>query len=283
MFLILKNRSEVVDTGWMSDRIDVIEVTHTLGRKIMFKEAIVELGEEHQERIIRYCEKKRPRISRGFTPEPSREDKFRIEKRSSGRYSSRCTFTKFDYYPKVYSVAVLNEDSNTVTFHYLDIKGKDTLSKESNTVKALKGYRFGIDKLGLYIERISNNSNTIKFHPTSTDLMNNSVSLRSAFLEHELRIKVYNRMEKVSFDHNLPILNELRVVFGDSIRANNCPGGTRTFCRQHGFNPTSSVLAKKILESDKSDKRVLNTVASALMRHQRSLKRGYSLVSEKMS
>jgi len=198
---------------------------------------------------------------------------------SHGRYSSRCTYTRYTYEPQVGSFAFLT--SYGMCYVY---RGKKYRFRNPH------GYRWGRDENGLRLYRVKKPSDD--YHPQSTDLIGpdgTPAPLRSLTAIVRENTKVRNetaaraRAEtKRAKDAAQKAEREgCRVCVADSLRAGNCYAGTSSWARRHGLDTSKHYEPSKVLELANGDAhRVSLVVNVALRRHREEMQRGFCLVSE---
>ena len=150
-----------------------------------------------------------------------------------GRYSSRCSYTRYEYTPLVRNFAEVDGLFAKLTSDVAD----------SVTIKAPKGYHWDSIKGQLALVRDADGS---EFHPSQEDLRKGAAHCRSSLLENRrLRIESDRRKREQERDKKraeaerqrmLAALPSIAVTFADSRRAGNCEAGTTRFARMLGVD-----------------------------------------------
>ena len=148
---------------------------------------------------------------------------------SHGRYSSRCTWERVTYEPRIKNYADLSADSRTITVH------SDLLEK-SITVRAPRGYEWREIDDRLALIRLADGS---EYHPDTRELERGARYVRERLLENRAaRIESDRRARQQKLEEKtiLANLNSIPVTFADSRRAGNCHAGTTRFAQQLGLS-----------------------------------------------
>jgi len=186
-----------------------------------------------------------------------------------GQYSSRCTYTKWEYLPIVTCFAI--ERGNLgLEFHWLD------------TVTFLAppaGYRWQKDRNGIALISTDGKKD---YHPDSDDLRHYTKSaIRTKAVEN------YRRRQAVMVEQKRQ-LSEIKkaeregavICVADSKRAGNCVAGTLRFAERHGLDPRKHYSPSQLLKIANGDAhRVALAVAVGLRRHRQEMKLGYCDIS----
>lgn len=156
----------------------------------------------------------------------------RLAEHDCGRYSSRCTYRKYEYTPVIRSYATLDDGVATL---YSDVC-------DSVSVKAPKGYRWEQDDTLVLVR----NSDGYEYHVTDSDLCSGAAHCRSQLLENRAKRKAIDAAAKKR-DRDarraagerrrmLAALPSILVTYDDSRRAGNCQVGTTRFARMLGID-----------------------------------------------
>ena len=185
--------------------------------------------------------------------------------RDCGRYSSRCTYLRHEY------DVTLRSCGTCTPRRLLWFNGA-----KSGLVMAPRGWRFGRDELGLYVERSGNRNALKRYHFTSDDVVNGSMFVAArAHEERQRKSAAEQRAEK-------RVMGDVCVLPGDSLRAGNCQAGTIAFQSLHNLQGycKASVL-QRIAErlGGVRAKQILRAVAAATARTANDLQRGYCQLS----
>lgn len=187
-----------------------------------------------------------------------------IYSQSAGRYSSRCTYIKYDHRPQVYSCGI--PFGKWLLFRYGDKQYK---------LKAPNGWLWKKDQYGILIQR----TDGAEYHPFMDDLLRENAI---KFCTGEARRLFQIKKDQDKRTRSKIVLvkkaskSGIYVCEKDSHRAGNCTAGTTLFIRKHGFS--GHVLSKK-LEKFK-DQRVLRTIEIAIDRTVKEMESGVCLLSD---
>ena len=193
-----------------------------------------------------------------------RSEHGKIYSQSAGRYSSRCTYIKYDHRPKVYSCGI--PFGKWLIFRFGDKQYK---------LKAPNGWLWTKDDNGICIRR----TDGADYHPYADDLVRkdavrfcctearkNYETRKAADRESRLKRAILNKARKTGF----------YVCVKDSYGAGNCSLGTLAFTRR---NNLSGHVKNTLLEKFKED-RVVRTVEYAAKRHLKEMMDGICLLGD---
>lgn len=186
-----------------------------------------------------------------------------------GRYSSRCTYTHYEYQPTVgcYGLA----SGSRLVFSYAG--GKKMLP-------APQGYRWTTDRNGIALVSLDGKKD---YHPDSDDLRFYSpAAIRSKLLALYRQRQEQAKKEK---DDLAAVRRAERegaaICVADSVRAGNCKAGTVNFANRHGLNPASHYRPTELLKIANGDAhRVRLAVAVGLRRHRHEMSQGFCTLAE---
>lgn len=185
--------------------------------------------------------------------------------RDCGRYSSRCHYMRHEYDVTIRSCATCTPQ-RLLWF----------VGRKSGLVMAARGWRFGRDELGVYVERIANRNALRRYHFSSDDILSGSI-FAAARTHEELQRK--NAAEQRA---DKRVMGDVCVLPGDSLRAGNCQAGTSAFQSLHNLRgyTTASVL-QRIAErlGGVRAKQIMRAIAAATARTANDLQRGYCQLS----
>ncbi|HBA73461.1 MAG TPA: hypothetical protein DCZ63_15100 [Geobacter sp.] len=220
-----------------------------------------------------------PQRKNWTSPEPSmadRDDSWTAEY-SLGRYSTRCTYTKWEYTAKATCWAI-DRGKLGLEFHW-----KDTVS----FLQAPAGYKWQKDRNGIRLVSLTNDDKD--YHPDSDNLRNYSKKaiaqtinrLYTARKQAERDMARVARRAKNQDRDNLKAIRKAEregamICVKDSTTAGNCQAGTIAFANRHNLNPTKHYRPTELLAIANGDAhRVRLAVAVGLRRHYREIRAGF--------
>ena len=155
---------------------------------------------------------------------PSIQDETRLAEHCCGRYSSRCSYMKWEYTPVIRSYATLDGDVATLHSDVAD----------SVSVKAPRGYRWECEDTLVLVR----NSDGSEYHVTDSDLHRGAAFCRSQLLENRAKRKAADKLARDAAKDTkrmLAALPSITVTYRDSLKAGNCYVGTSRFARALGI------------------------------------------------
>lgn len=200
-----------------------------------------------------------------------------------GRYSSRCTYTHWQYRPTVGSYAVIIA-GNTHTLY--------VCAGKKASLKAPRGYRWDRDANGLRIVSLTDRRKD--YHPDSDDLRSydaralakKATDLFARRQAEARQAREELRLDKLSADERTKLIAKAEregcmVCLADSLRAGNCRAGTEAFAQRHNLDPRRHYKPTQLLRiANGQADRVKLAVAVALRRHRHEMTVGYALLDE---
>lgn len=198
-----------------------------------------------------------------------------IKTEDCGRYSSRCTYTKYQYRRCIESWGALVNGK----LYFRVAVGRNQV--KSGFLKAPRGWKFDIDKNGF---RIVSKDGKKDYHPTwSTVRADDPVGcmVMEAKRNYQLR-----KEEEKKLKQEKKIIREadklgVMVCLRDSITVGNCLAGSLNWARSHGFDPKTHVKPSKLLEKANGEyRRVALVIASAVRRHKKEVEQGFSNLAD---
>lgn len=219
---------------------------------------------------------KYPHRKNWISPEADRCSKcVLVHEVNNGRYSSRCTYTHWTYRPMIRSCGIVSRR------RLLWFRGS-----AMRKMIAPKGYRFGRDDLGLYVERSTNARIEFRYHFCGNDLKNKS-TLRAAYLEHEQRQHAAAKKvaARVRSEKQYAKLRQMAdklgvcVMVRDSLASGNCEIGTIRWMEQHSI-PRATVslpvsVVKRLSSHNGHRRQAERAIEAAYTRTVADLERGY--------
>jgi len=228
----------------------------------------IPLGSEQQRDCQEQARKLKPAVrnwAKVYAVAKLEQKNISVIVRDCGRYSSRCTYLRHEY------DVTLRSCGTCTPRRLLWFVGAC-----SGLVMAQRGWRFGRDELGLYVERTTNRNALRRYHFTSDDVVSGSI-FAAARTHEELQRKTSaeQRAEK-------RVMGDVCVLPGDSLRAGNCQAATLAFQSLHNLQGwcKASVL-QRIAErlGGVRAKQILRAIAAASARTALDLQRGYCQLS----
>ena len=196
-----------------------------------------------------------------------------------GRYSSRCTYTHYEYTPVV-------ESWGAVVGNHLYYRIDTANGIVCRTVKAPRGYRWDIDANGIRIMSLTDSR--CDYHPTAKDLLN-KIDLRLVARENLATRKQQEalaREQKKNEKRAIALISKAEregatVCMRDSLRAGNCQAGSESWARRHGLDPKGHYAPSQLSEIANGDGlRVAIVIATAIRRHRVEMDRGFAELSD---
>lgn len=228
----------------------------------------IPLGSKHQRECQEQARQQKPAVrnwAKTYAVAKREQKCVAVVARDCGRYSSRCTYLRYEYDVTLRSCGTCTE-ARLLWF----------IGTSSGRMLAPRGWRFGRDELGLYVERKANRNALRRYHFSSDDVLSGSVIV--AARAHE----VLQRKAAAEQRAEQRVSGEVCVLPGDSLRAGNCQAGTMAFQSLHKLQGwcRASVL-QRIAErlGGVRAKQILRAVAAATARTANDLQRGYCLLS----
>lgn len=214
-----------------------------------------------------------PRRKNWNAPEPSTiDDRYSWSlKENMGRYSSRCTFTRWEYTPKVTCYAVILEERK-LEFHWTD---------QVFLLTSPRGYRWDKDESGIRLVSLSVLDKD--YHPNSDDLLFYKRSEMSATINrlYSQRLEVKRKAREDKARVRRAEKEGAMICLRDSLKAGNCEVGTLSFAKRHGLDPKRHYLPTTLLKIANGDThRVQLAVVIGLRRHRKEMQQGFALLED---
>jgi len=199
-----------------------------------------------------------------------------------GRYSSRCTYTKYEYQVIVRSCARVRPG---FLLYWL-------ADEPMRRIKAPHGYRWDEDATGVRLVSIARPADD--YHVDSHDLSECSPRQLAAKLRENALIRrreareraARERAAKLSAKQEARILRTAEregatVCVRDSVNIGNCEAGTRSWAKNHGLDASRHYRPSEVLALANGDgRRVALVVSAALRRHRVEMDRGFALLAD---
>jgi hypothetical protein len=188
-----------------------------------------------------------------------------------GRYSSRCTYIRYEYVPTVGSYGIIRGNLG-LEYHY------------AGTVTVLqppRGYRWDKDSNGIRLVSLTKADKN--YHPNSDDLRKYS---KKALLTKISRLaETRKQARKLAKETAAAVKRAERegaaICVKDSVRAGNCQAGTINFARRHNLDPNRHYRPTELLKIANGDAhRVRLAVTVGLRRHRQEMGRGYCQIED---
>jgi hypothetical protein len=234
---------------------------------------LVPLGPVHADELATAAKKKYPRRKNWESPAADHSSRrMYVSDINNGRYSSRCTYAHWTYEPRIRSCGRVTE-RRLLYFH----------ANSHRMLIAPRGWKFGLDRNGIYISRVRERREFRRYHPTSDDLAN-VTTLRAAAIAHERKQidataaeRFAQKMAEQS-ESATALVEQLgwMVSADDSVQSGNCEAGTIGWIRRNGLR-RKWYDADKIMRLDDS-MHVRRAVARAKKRTIEDVVRGYCKV-----
>ena len=234
------------------------------------KSAIIPLGILTNIEVSEACKKLHPHRRNWRSTKAVASGPIRVVDINCGRYSSRCSFTKWEYEPQVQSYGAI--DRNGILKYIYD--GQIT------ALEAPHGYRWAKDENGVLL--ISNDGKK-DYHPDSDDLRNYSKADIRAMAIDNYRTRVAADKERKEVEASVKRAEGegAMVCLRDSVRAGNCAAGTVAFGLRHGLDKTKHYAPSRLLAiANGNAGRVRLAVTVALKRHRQEMRRGFCLLED---
>jgi len=202
-----------------------------------------------------------------------------LEVHNEGRYSSKCTYTKYTYTQKVESWGKVVSDK------WLFYRIHTNKGIKNGLLKAPKGWSWQLDSNGIYL-----GMGKLNYRPSSDDILsgnlrtmqnaarNNYKVMRQLLLEQrkaektrKAELKVFNQKSR-----------HVMVCLTDALKAGNCLTGVSNWANQNKLDPKKHYPLVKILSlpQDENVGRRLKAVGwLAIKRYEREMEQGYSELS----
>jgi hypothetical protein len=202
-----------------------------------------------------------------------------IQTKDCGRYSSRCTYTKYEYTARVESWGI-------VIGEHLHYRIDTAAGLKVETAKAPRGFRWDTDKNG--IRFVSRTDARCDYHSTADDLLS-GVDLRDMARKNLATRKANEaqiRQQKQDGKRALELIRKAEkegatVCVKDSVRAGNCLAGTVTWATRHNLDPNGHYAPSQLSAIANGDgKKVALVIATAIRRHRVEMERGYAELAD---
>jgi len=192
----------------------------------------------------------------------------------NGRYSSRCTYTLWTYRPET-------RCCGRACGRWLLWFCED----QRRWLRAPRGWVFGQDRLGLYVVRRSEKRIRYRFHFDSASLRSIR-TLHNAALDHEHNQRAADREQRERKRRQREREAEIQRAMGvgvyvglrDSVRAGNCPAGSRTWAKNHGLDARQYypiAVIRRLANVNGNRHQVERACEAAIDRTVRDMERGF--------
>jgi hypothetical protein len=192
-------------------------------------------------------------------------EKSQIATYNRGRYSSQCSWTRYEYRKIIESWGYLVSNKNL----FMQIDTEDGIKRK--IVKAPKGWYWKYDDTGLGIY----GPNGENYHPSAEELLNKK---QKEYLDiARQNFKIYKK-EKVKLKECSSLLKLMSkqknyIYLGDSLSVGNCYNGTKTFAKNILGIDRNYIEADKI--SLNCHKSIPLIVKKAYYRQQKEFSQGF--------
>lgn len=194
---------------------------------------------------------------------PATEGKIgRVHSFNCGRYSAKCTYTKWEYAASVRAWGTILPNGDLVGL----------ISKEKFRLTPRRGYKWDVDANGLRLMALARPDDD--YHPNTDDIEAGMTALVAKLRANANTRKAARKAAKMDAKKSREVAQQakamgVRVVVADSIRAGNCESGTLSFCQRHGFDPRKSYTPEQVLAKSNGDtQRARLAIHAAIKRHE---------------
>lgn len=199
-----------------------------------------------------------------------RESHSTIYSENTGRYSSRCTYTKYTHHPVFYSYA--KSFGQKLAYYF---------GRKLYIIKAPRGWLWGKDENGIKIYKRSDTK--CDYHPTQTDLVHEKAGAVCAAVARSNRAfrikqdKELYQFRKAAKDQE-KVLKKVGVYacLNDSLNSGNCLIGTKSFMIRNKLSGHVNIARL----SSFTDSRIGRVIEYAKKRTLRELKDGICIMSD---
>ena len=204
-----------------------------------------------------------------------------LQENNMGRYSSRCTYTRYTYSPMIQSFGYL---INPTTMYIRIDSNKGLISK---IIKAPRGFHYEIDNNGLKIQ--SNSVKSMDYHFTAIDLTTKTMKEIIQICKDNYNQRKKNKLTSDLFSNDDKKINkvlnlanklEVQVSIVDSIKAGNCLAGTESWMRRNHLEKKHYPVFVISSRMNTDNERVKLAILRAIERTKKENKRGYSLLED---
>lgn len=201
----------------------------------MKSKILIPLGPIDAQTCRDLARERNPRIQNWRSPKPSDRKHVAIETHNLGRYSRRCTFTHYEYTPKLRSFGVVMDGGKTFA---------GVINRQKFKLTAPSGFRFTGDDLGAKIERTNGKAD---YHFNSDDVTERGTRWLVAKLRADEAKRRKQRRAELLVKREAAIyareIGSVRVTLADSRRAGNCVEGSLAYCESKLGISRAEVLA----------------------------------------
>lgn len=220
----------------------------------------------------------RPQVTRWYSPinATRRQDHHCSRDISAGRYSSRCTFTKYDHHPLAWSVGWITCAGRYLVYQY---------GPQQTVLKAPKGWSWAYNAEGVHIR---NTAGDADYHPSSWDLMGTGRGVKWCIAEARKNQAIRKEQDKAIKAAERAAKQEADMLrkypayacYVDSRKAGNCSTGTLAWMEKQAIKDTH-IPVNRLQQFQ--DSRVARVVSVATQRHLKEIKAGVCLLADHYS
>lgn len=200
-----------------------------------------------------------------------RESHSTVRSEDCGRYSSRCTYTKYTHHPVFYSYA--KPFGQKLAYFF---------GRKLYIIKAPRGWLWGKDENGIKIYKRSDPK--CDYHPTQTDLIHEKAGAVCAAVARSNKIaRIKVDKERTAYKRENAALESALKKYGvyvcinDSLKSGNCLAGTKAFMIRNKISEDHVDIAPL---SSFTDSRLGRVIEYAKRRTLQELKSGVCLLSD---
>lgn len=239
--------------------------------------AVIPMGPPMLANVQTEAKASRPRAKNWIAPRATRDLQVRhtqVRAISRGRYSSRCRYERYEYCGVIRSAGM--QTPKRLLFF---------IGLHSGIVMAGRGWKYGRDTVGIFVEKRSNRNCMHRYHVTADDCLGGWAQIVTSARRHitlQRELAKSNRLKPVHAQLREARRLKLHVRESDSIAAGNCYAGTRAFVAAHrlGVSVRIDVLERIATHAEATRKSQINrAIEYAARRCQTDLERGYCLLT----
>ena len=274
---IRKSRKTAAET----DEHDGRPYPRNLSHPLTWRTTVIPLGRQTTTRINAEAKHLRPRVINWIDAEADTSSRgVSVAEIDCGRYPGM-KWSRYEYSARLRSCGVCSP--RWLQFYF---------GAQSTRIKSPRGWRFGVDELGIFIVRARENRESFRFHfdsddlgrrPSPKGLFGSARQLRAAAIKHEKR-----QLERAHEQRNFARKAKARaetissgyvfVGIRDSREAGNCSAGTRTWATRHGLSANRHYPVNVIRRAGGDNPQVDRAIQAAADRTIEDMQRGYCIL-----
>jgi hypothetical protein len=153
--------------------------------------------------------------------------------------------------------------------------------KGHGTLKAKRGWHFGRDTLGLYVQKNSDKRDIFRYHFTMDDIQSGMLWDNAALHREGQEVSLARETNYGKYMQKAKELG-VYVTMQDSRASGNCAAGTISFCRSHNLNYRSAYPVEVVerFATNGHAYQVQRAIQAAVERSITDLARGYCLLPQ---